>query len=271
MKPLLRFDNYNEDWKSVKLSETGFLKAGGTPSTSVPSFWDGDINWLQSGAVHNNIIRPESVVRKITLKGLNNSAAYLTKPDSVLIAITGATCANVGYLTFPSSANQSVISLEPSTDYDAKFLYQNLLTQRKQILSFRGGSAQGGVSLGNIKEITIGIPSSKEEQKVIGSFLFSLDEIINASSSCLQKLEQARAASMQAMFPQEGGITPKVRFKGFDDKWISVKLGEIFMERHEASTITQELPQLSFTIAEGIIRPENRKSNKRDFLITMVR
>ena len=33
------------------------------------------------------------------------------------------------------------------------------------------------------------------------------------------------------------------------------------------STITFFLPQLSFTISEGVIKPENRKTNKRDFLI----
>ncbi len=61
--------------------------------------------------------------------------------------------------------------------------------------------------------------------------------------------------------------TPKLRFKGFDDEWKEKKFSEIFIERHEISTITEEYPQLSFTIAEGVIRPEDRKTNQRDFLI----
>ncbi len=60
---------------------------------------------------------------------------------------------------------------------------------------------------------------------------------------------------------------PQLRFSGFDDNWKKVIFSEIFTERHDISTITKEYPQLSFTIAEGVIRPEDRKTNQRDFLI----
>lgn len=60
---------------------------------------------------------------------------------------------------------------------------------------------------------------------------------------------------------------PKVRFHGFKEKWRDESLSKLFVERHEISTITESLPQLSFTISEGVIYPDDRKSNKRDFLI----
>ena len=60
---------------------------------------------------------------------------------------------------------------------------------------------------------------------------------------------------------------PKVRFHGFKEKWREDSLSKLFVERHEISTITESLPQLSFTISEGVIYPNDRKSNKRDFLI----
>lgn len=59
----------------------------------------------------------------------------------------------------------------------------------------------------------------------------------------------------------------KVRFHGFKEKWREESLSKLFVERHEISTITESLPQLSFTISEGVIYPNDRKSNKRDFLI----
>lgn len=60
---------------------------------------------------------------------------------------------------------------------------------------------------------------------------------------------------------------PQLRFSAFDDEWKEVIFSEIFTERHDISTITKDYPQLSFTIAEGVIRPEDRKTNQRDFLI----
>lgn len=69
------------------------------------------------------------------------------------------------------------------------------------------------------------------------------------------------------MLPRIGETMPTVRFRQFQSAWIECKLETILTERHEASTITKNLPQLSFTIADGVIRPEDRKSNQRDFLI----
>lgn len=33
------------DWEVKKLGELGEISSGGTPSTSIEKFWNGDINW----------------------------------------------------------------------------------------------------------------------------------------------------------------------------------------------------------------------------------
>jgi type I restriction enzyme S subunit len=60
---------------------------------------------------------------------------------------------------------------------------------------------------------------------------------------------------------------PKIRFKGYTNEWILKDFDEIFNERHQIGNISKEYPQLSFTIADGVINPEDRKTNNRDFLI----
>ena len=60
---------------------------------------------------------------------------------------------------------------------------------------------------------------------------------------------------------------PKIRFPGFTDDWEQRKLSELFEERHVFTKITEKYPRLSFTIEEGVISPEDRKTNKRDFLM----
>lgn len=62
-------------------------------------------------------------------------------------------------------------------------------------------------------------------------------------------------------------MEPTIRLNGYTGEWKELLFDQIFQERHELSTISDLLPQLSFTIAEGVIEPENRKTNKRDFLI----
>ena len=65
----------------------------------------------------------------------------------------------------------------------------------------------------------------------------------------------------------EGRRVPKLRFLGFEGEWEERKLESLFEERHEYSIACDEYPRFSFTIEEGVIDPEERKTNKRDFLI----
>ena len=64
---------------------------------------------------------------------------------------------------------------------------------------------------------------------------------------------------------------PKLRFKADDGSqfpdWEEKKLSDIFVERREMQCIDDEYKLLSFTIEQGVINPEDKKTNKRDFLM----
>ena len=60
---------------------------------------------------------------------------------------------------------------------------------------------------------------------------------------------------------------PKIRFKGFHDDWEQRKLDEILIQRVEHQTISADAPLLAFSYADGVIDPEDKKSNKRDFIM----
>lgn len=64
---------------------------------------------------------------------------------------------------------------------------------------------------------------------------------------------------------------PKIRFCKEDGtvypSWQKMKLDDIFIERTTTQTLSEDAPQLSFTIEAGVINPEDKKTNKRDFLM----
>lgn len=66
-------------------------------------------------------------------------------------------------------------------------------------------------------------------------------------------------------------IEPKIRFKKDDGSQYpnleKMIIKDVMKERHELRILSDDLPQLSFTIEEGVILPEDKKTNKRDFLI----
>ena len=61
---------------------------------------------------------------------------------------------------------------------------------------------------------------------------------------------------------------PKIRFKGYNDDWEQRKLEEILIQRIQHQKITSNVPLLAFSYAEGVIDPNDKKTNKRDFIMT---
>ena len=119
----------------------------------------------------------------------------------------------------------------------------------------------------NLNTISIPLPPSPAEQDKIASCLSAMDDLITAQAEKVEALKEKKTGLMQQLFPKSGETTPRLRFPEFTGEWEVKKLGEILVERKEVSVITRELPQLSFTIAEGVIKPEDRKTNQRDFLM----
>ena len=142
---------------------------GGTPSTSKEEYWnDGNIPWLNSGELQQDIITKSS--NFITDLGLKNSSSKLMPKDSILIALTGTTTGKVGYLTFEACANQSVTGILPSNKHIAKHLYYYLYSIRSKVMSDAYGGAQPHISQAYVKKIKIPLPPL-ETQKHIAQIL----------------------------------------------------------------------------------------------------
>ena len=189
---------YYPEWKEKKLGDICELFAGGTPSTNVKEYWDGDINWITSGIVQNCTIYEKDVKTKITELGLAKSSARLINPDSVLIAMTGATCGKIGYLTFESTANQSVMAIEPYTDI-SKFVYYLLIHNNRYILKFQAGGAQAGINKSSCSNLTFKFPSIPEQEK-IADFLSIIDSKIELEEQKLEQLKEMKKGLLQQMF-----------------------------------------------------------------------
>ena len=260
-KPKIRFKGFEGEWEEKKLGEITTSYSGGTPTAGYTEYYGGDIPFIRSGEIHEN-----KTELYLTATGFNMSSAKMVEEGTILYALYGATSGDVAISKIKGAINQAILAIIPTKDVESEFLAQFLQANKKAIVSELLQGGQGNLSGALVKNIDVRFPPSKEQTTII-EFLSNLDTLITSSASRLASLKQMKAASLQAMFPQEGETVPKIRFKGFEGEWEKVKLEKILMERHEVSTITQDFPQLSFTIADGVIRPEDRKSNKRDFLI----
>lgn len=155
------------------------------------------------------------------------------------------------------------------TNINPNFLFNVLQSDSfvNKVLLDCTGTSYPAINPTKLSQIEVDFSGNEEEQKALANYFSSLDSLLQSTTKKIVSLKQMKQACLVSMFPQAGETTPRIRFKGFEGEWKCLPMSEIFVERHDISTITDNLPQLSFTIEEGVIRPEDRKTNKRDFLI----
>lgn len=179
-----------EDWSIVEIKHyCRSIFAGATPSTKEASYWDGDIPWLPSGACHDGIITEFN--HTITEEGFANSSTKMIPANTMLMAMTGATCANTGYLTFESCANQSVCAyIENKKICKSKYLFYLLQAARKYILTFQTGGAQAGINLQDCSLLKVPCVPLSEQQAIADYLDKKTAEIDAAIANINQQIEK---------------------------------------------------------------------------------
>lgn len=161
-------------------------KSGSTPSRTEIDYWkNGNIPWLKSGEVHNNItvVTDEYITKKAT----DETSAKLLPENTVLMAMYGVTAGEVGYLGIEATTNQAICGMICNSLEDAAYLYFSLLQNQKEISSLANGGAQNNLSKELIENLKLVIPENISELK-----LNVLVRNLNLNTKELQKLNQLK-------------------------------------------------------------------------------
>lgn len=132
-------------------------KSGSTPSRTTNEYWEnGNISWVKSGEVHNNItLQTEEY---ITEAGLAGSSTKLLPKDTVLMAMYGVTAGEVGYLGIEATTNQAICGMICNSKAEAAYLYFTLVQCQTEISRLSNGGAQDNLSKNFIDNIKLVIP-----------------------------------------------------------------------------------------------------------------
>jgi len=146
-------------WEVSKIGTKLKVILGGTPDRTKKEYWNGDVNWINSGKVNEFRITEPS--EKITKEGLEKSATKLLPKGTVVLAITGATLGQVSRLEIDSCANQSVIGILENDDLPSEYLFFWIKKTIYDIIRWQTGGAQQHINKGNVENSFILIPPSK--------------------------------------------------------------------------------------------------------------
>ena len=119
----------------------------------------------------------------------------------------------------------------PITEYDLDFWKYAIQLERVMAPIFAKSITSSGNSSNKLdhnhflnQELLV---PNIEEQKKIGTLLSLLSKNITLHQHKLKKLNLAKKALLQKLFPRNGSQFPVVRFKGFTDAWEQRKLGDL--------------------------------------------
>ena len=181
-----------------KLSEIMDLIGGGTPKTSNPDYWNGDIPWLSVKDFGNDNRYVYETEKHITELGLMNSSTKLLDKGDIIISARG-TVGEIATIPYPMAFNQSCYGLRAKKRIvDEDFLYYLIKYNIRPLKKNTHGSVFDTITRSTFDEIEVDVPDF-ESQKKIGYLLSDLDKKIQLNNKINNNLEQ----QAQAIFANE--------------------------------------------------------------------
>lgn len=151
----------NKELVSTTIGDIGTVVGGGTPSTKIPEYWNGDIPWISPKdlSTHSKVFTKIGS-KSITEQGLKKSSAKLLPKETILFSSR----APIGYISIADNeltTNQGFKSVIPKKEYPAFFMYELLKNETEHIVNEATGSTFKEVSGTILKNHSVQIPISK--------------------------------------------------------------------------------------------------------------
>ena len=189
----------------VRLGEIFQIGSGGTPSKTHPEYYEGNIPWIKTGDLREQYLYKSD--EYITEEGLHNSSARIYEPNTVLVAMYGATIGATSILRISACTNQACAAFRPVEKVVPEYLYYFLISKRKKFIHDGVGGAQPNISATYLKSVLFPL-LPLVEQTVIVERLNRVARIIDARQRQLHALDTLIKARFVEMFGECEELVP---------------------------------------------------------------
>ena len=227
--PKLRFSGFDDEWKSVKLNETGDIVTGATPPTkNKDNFAESGYIWVTPGDIDSKKFVSKTE-RNLSEKGLEKGRKI--ESNSILVTCIGATIGKICMINEIGSCNQQLNAITPNEYFFPDFIYYTIQRTAKNLLLIAGNTATPILNKKSFGNLSYNFPSF-DEQKKIALFIDKIDRKIELLENKHQEYQNFKKYLMQQIFAQ------KLRFD-FDDEWKQYKLKELLTVKSSSISINQ--------------------------------
>lgn len=174
--------------RQVALKDTGRWLSGGTPSTSRPEFWGGDLPWISSASMKDFFIADSE--RRLTASGAA-AATCIVPRGSVIFVVRGMSLKTefrVGLTQVPVAFGQDCKAILP--EIPAAILAVALWVSRGDVLELvdEAGHGTGRLSTDLLEQFRISVP---QDSSLAGTLAVLIERGAVANQEC-RRLEELR-------------------------------------------------------------------------------
>jgi type I restriction enzyme S subunit len=200
-----------KEWEVVRLKEVvEKIKAGGTPLTTNPEYWNGDIPFVKIEDITSSTKYLSKTITFVSRKGLENSSAWIVPENSLLLTMYGS-LGEVAITKIPVTTNQAILAIIPKKNKcETEFLYYWFLYFKPKWKKFAKPTTQANLTAEIIRETCIPLPPLPEQRK-IAEILSTVDEAIQKVDEAIAKTERLKRGLMQRL------LTKGIGHKEFKD------------------------------------------------------
>lgn len=189
-----RLPGFKGEWKDSTIGDIAQIVGGGTPSTEVDNYWNGDIQWFTPAELSDNNKYAFKSIRTISKQGVRNSSAKILPINTILLT-SRASIGIAAILKTPAATNQGFQSLIIKGDSDVEFVYYLLHILRTQMLSLASGSTFLELSPSKLASISFSLPPLPE-QRAIAHVLSVMDSDISLLEQKREKMKAVKQGMM---------------------------------------------------------------------------
>ncbi|EGQ9111987.1 TPA: restriction endonuclease subunit S [Vibrio alginolyticus] len=194
VEPIGELGDIPQSWERIVVQDFADIKLGSTPSRHESKYWNGDIPWVSSGEVANNIIYDTN--EKITHDGFMNSSTSIIPKRSLLMAIIGQgkTRGQTALLEVDACTNQNVAAFI----FNENFVipeYVWLWAKSKYDAHRQGGhgGAQPALNAKKVRSFAFPLPPTSEQKKIVER----VEEIHSVCDHLAARLKEGQNTQIQ--------------------------------------------------------------------------
>jgi type I restriction enzyme S subunit len=192
-----RLPGFSGEWDVKRLGDLAQMGSGGTPLSSVASYYDGDIPWVSIADMTKGGKIIHSTDRNISAEGFSNSAVQMFPAGSILYAMY-ASLGECSIAGISLCTSQAILGIKPNEQLVGEFLYYLLISLKPTVKTLGQQGTQSNLNKAMVQGFKISLPVIAEQNAIV-SILQTMDAELTALEQRRNKTTALKQGMMQEL------------------------------------------------------------------------